>query len=110
VLTKGIRRIEGKKCLEYVVYLQEKEPFPYFIWEQHISTVNSGKPFRSYHPKEAVYENRYEVAISLENGIPCSEKEFKYGTHGMQHPETGDSVTFKSQVSHERFYKPVPAH
>jgi len=107
VLTKGIRGIDGKKCIEYIVYLQEKEPFPYFIWEQHISTVNSGKPFKSYHPKEAVYENRYEVALNLANGIPCREYEYKYGTHGMQNPETGDSVTFKSQISHERFYKPV---
>jgi len=105
VLTKGFRRIDGKKCLEYIVYLQEKEPFPYFIWEQHISTVNSGKPFKSYHPKEAVYENRYEVALNMANGIPCREYEYKYGTHGMQNPETGDSVTFKSQISHERFYK-----
>jgi len=105
VLVKGIRRIDGKKCLEYIVYLQEKEPFPYFIWEQHISSVNSGKPFRSYRPKEAVYENRYEVALNLANGIPCREYEYKYGTHGMQNPETGDSVTFKSQISHERFYK-----
>jgi hypothetical protein len=104
VATKGIKSIKGKKCLEYVVYLQEKEPFPYFIWEQHVTTVPSGLPFKSYHSKEAVYQNRYEVALNLENGIPCHELESKSGTNGMQNPETGDSVTFKSQVLHERFY------
>jgi len=104
VLTKGIRNIDGRKCLEYTVYLQEKESFQYFIWEQHIASVKSGKPFKSYHPKEAVYQNRYDVALNLENGIPCREYELKFGIHGMQNPETGDSVTFKSQISHERFY------
>jgi len=104
VLTKDIREINGKKCLEYAVYLQEEEPFPYFIWEQHISSVKSGMPFKNYRPKEAVYQNRYEVALDLENGIPCHEREIKLGIHGMQEPETGDSVTFKSQISYERFY------
>jgi hypothetical protein len=104
VITKGIREINGKKCLEYAVYLQEEEPFPYFIWEQHVSSVKSGMPFKSYKPKNANYENRHEVAINLENGIPCHEREIKFGVHGMQNPETGDSVTFSSRVSHERFY------
>jgi len=108
VLTKGFRNIEGQKCLEYTIYLQEKEPFPHFIWEQHVASVKSGKPFKSYAPKEAVYQNRYNVALNLENGIPCLEYELKFGVHGMQNPETGDSVTFKSQISHERFYKPSP--
>jgi hypothetical protein len=108
VITKGFRNIEGQKCLEYTVYLQEKEPFPYFIWEQHINSVKSGMPFKSYTPKEAVYQNRYNVALNLKTGIPCLEYELKYGVHGMQNLETGDSVTFKSQISHERFYKPSP--
>ena len=104
VITKGIKKIYERKCLEYTVYLQEKEPFPYFIWEQHTSSVKSGMAFKSYHPKEAVYQNRYEVALDIENGTPCLEREFKFGTHGMKNPETGDSVTFKSQISHERLY------
>jgi len=104
VLTKSIKKINERKCLEYTVYLQEKEAFPYFIWEQHISSVKAGMPFKSYHPKEAAYQNRYEVALDLENGVPCLEREFKFGIHGMQNPETGDSVTFKSQISHERLY------
>ncbi|MDR1812594.1 MAG: hypothetical protein LBQ87_07190 [Candidatus Fibromonas sp.] len=104
VLTKGISEINGKKCLEYTVYLQEKEPFPYFIWEQHIASVKSGKPFKSYHHRDAAYQNRYDVALNLKNGIPCREYELKFGIHGMQNPESGDSVTFKSQISHERFY------
>jgi len=104
VVTKGISRINGKKCLEYTVYLQEKEPFPYFIWEQHVSSVKSGEPFKSYRPKEAVYRNSYEVYLDLETGIPCLEREIKIGIHGMQNPESGDSVTFESQISNERFY------
>ena len=104
VLTKSIKKINEQKCLEYTVYLQEKEPFPYFIWEQHISSVKSGMPFKGYHPKDAMYQTRYEVALDLENGVPCLEREFKFGIHGMQNPETGDSVTFKSQISHERLY------
>jgi hypothetical protein len=104
VLTKSIKKIYGQRCLEYTVYLQEKEPFPYFIWEQHTSSVKSGMPFKSYHPKEALYQNRYEVALNMENGTPCLEREFKFGIHGMQNPETGDSITFKSQISHERLY------
>jgi hypothetical protein len=104
VITKDIRKINGKKCLEYTVYLQEEEPFPYFIWEQHVSSVKSGMPFKSYRPKNANYENRYEIALNLENGTPCHEREIKSGIHGMQNPETGDSVTFISRISHERFY------
>jgi hypothetical protein len=104
VITKDIKEINGKKCLEYAVYLQEEEPFPYFIWEQHVSSVKSGMPFKSYKPKNANYENRHEVALNLENGIPCYEREIKFGVHGMQNPETGDSVTFDSRISHERFY------
>ena len=107
VLTKEVKKINDKKCIEYEVHLQEEEPFPYFIWEQHIQTVKSGEPFKNYLPKEAVYQNRYEVALNLENGIPCLEREIKFGIHGMQDPETGDSVTFKSQVSHERYYTEV---
>ncbi len=104
VLTKGVKEINGKRCLEYTVYLQEKELFPYFIWEQHTASVKSGKPFKSYDHKDAVYQNRYDIALNLKNGIPCREYELKFGIHGMQNPETGDSVTFKSQISHERFY------
>jgi len=104
VITKDIKKINGKKCLEYAVYLKEEEPFPYFIWEQHVSSVKSGMPFKSYRPKNAQYENLYEIALDLENGIPCHEHEMKFGVHGMQNPETGDSVTFSSRISHERFY------
>jgi len=108
VLTKGIREINGKKCFEYAVYLKEEEPFPYFIWEQHVSSVKSGMPFKNYRPKNVQYENRYDVALNLENGIPCHEHEMKFGVHGMQNPETGDSVTFNSRISHERFYIFLP--
>ena len=104
VVTKGIREIEGKRCLEYNVYLQEKELFPYFIWEQHTSSVKGGIPFKEYHPKDAFYNSRHEITINLENGIPCQEREFKFGVHGMQNPETKDSVFFKSQITHERLY------
>jgi len=108
VVTKGIKDISGKKCFEYAVYLREEEPFPYFIWEQHVSSVKSGMPFKSYRPKNAEYENRYEIALDLKNGIPCQEREMKFGTHGMQSSETGDSVTFSSRISHERFYTFLP--
>jgi hypothetical protein len=104
VLTNGIKTINNLKCFEYTVYLQEKEPFPLFIWEQHVSSVKGGKAFKSYKPKDAWYSNRYEIDLNLENGIPCRERELKFGIHGMRNPETGDSVTFKSQISHERFY------
>jgi hypothetical protein len=108
VTTKDIKEINGKKCLEYTVYLKEEEPFPYFIWEQHVSSVKSGMPFKGYRPKNAEYENRYEIALNLENGVPCHEREIKFGTHGMQNPESGDSVTFSSRISHERFYTFLP--
>jgi len=104
VITKSVKKIYERKCLEYTVYLQEKEPFPYFIWEQHVSSVKSGMPFKNYHPTDAAYQNRYEVALDIENGTPCLEREFKFGSHGMKNPETGDSVMFKSQISHERLY------
>lgn len=107
VVTKGVKKMNGKECFTYIVYLKEKEPFPYFIWEQHIASVESGKPFKSYSPTEAKYENRYEIAISPKNGILCHEREYKFGTHGMQNKETKDSVTFKSQITHEREYKEV---
>jgi len=108
VITKSLKEINGIKCFEYTVYLREEEPYPYFIWEQHVSSVKSGAAFKNYKPKNAEYENRYEIALNLQNGVPCHEREMKFGTHGMQNPETGDSVTFKSQISHERFYTFLP--
>jgi len=104
VVTKGFREINGRKCFEYAVHLIEEEPFPYFIWEQHVSSVKSGMPFKSYRPKNAEYQNRYDIALDLKSGVPCSEHEMKFGTNGMQSSETGDSVTFSSRISHERFY------
>jgi hypothetical protein len=88
-----------------VVYLQETESFPYFIWEQHVGSKIVPDKFKLYtagHKGE--YRTEFEVMIEPTTGVPCQEREVKVGTHTMIHPETKDSVTFTSHVSYERLY------
>jgi hypothetical protein len=105
VVTKGFTNRDHRKCLDYVVYLQESESFPYFIWEQHVGSKIVPEKFKGYtagHKGE--YRTEFEVMIEPETGLPCQEREVKVGTHTMIHPETKDSVTFTSHVTYERLY------
>ncbi|GHV12383.1 hypothetical protein AGMMS49938_04820 [Fibrobacterales bacterium] len=104
VRTQGLHKINGRECLEYAVFLREKEPFPYFIWEQHISITTGGKQFKEYAPQNANYQNRWEVAIDTQNGVPCLEREYKNGINEMKNLSTGDSITFESLISKTRLY------
>jgi glycine/D-amino acid oxidase-like deaminating enzyme len=57
-----------------------------------------------YDTVKAEYYTQYWVAIDPETGIPCQEREFKQGVHTMVNPTTGDTATFKSNITLERLY------
>ncbi len=104
VVTQGMRSLEGKDCFDYTVYYQEKEPFPYFIWEQHAYGTDSGAVYRDYHADSAYYQVAYNVSLDLENGLPCREREVKEGIYFMTHKETKQAGTFKAYVTLENLY------
>lgn len=105
VVTEGFENLDHRHCLAYSVYLRERESFPYYIWEQHVNSNIVPKEFQKYNKGlSAEYETRYRVALDPETGILCQEHEFKQGVHTMVNAETGDTATFRSNVSHERLY------
>ena len=105
VVTKGFTNRDHRKCLDYVVYLHETESFPYFIWEQHVGSKIVPEKFKGYTSGlKGEYRTEFEVMLEPETGLPCQEREVKVGTHTMVHPETKDTVTFTSHVSHERLF------
>ncbi len=111
VVTKGFENRDHRHCLDYVVYLQEVESFPYYIWEQHVGSNIIPDKFKSYSKGlHADYVTEYEVMIDPATGIPCQEREVKVGTHTMVNPVTKDTVTFTSHITNERLFnikKPV---
>lgn len=104
VVTEGFRNLDNRKCFVYSVYLQEREPFPYYIWEQHVASIPSAAKYKSYPPGPATYQTQYWIALDPSNGIPCQEREVKRGLHTMTHPESGDTAQFVSQTSQERLF------
>lgn len=104
VVTDGFSNLDKRRCLVYSVFLQEREPFPYYIWEQHVAGVPGAEKYKTYAPGRASYHTEYWMAIDPETGIPCQEREIKQGLHGMKHPDSGDSLTFRSQTSQERLF------
>ena len=105
VVVKGFENRDHRRCLDYVVYLHEKESFPYYIWEQHVNSGIVPETYKKYNKGlKAEYDTQYEVMIDPTTGIPCQEREVKVGTHTMVNPETKDTATFKSQVTLERLY------
>ena len=105
VVTKGFSNRDHRKCLDYIVYLHETESFPYFIWEQHVGSKIVPEKFKAYTAGlKGEYRTEFEVMLEPETGVPCQEREVKVGTHTMVHPETKDTVTFTSHVTHERLF------
>ena len=105
VVVKGFENRDHRHCLDYVIYLQEKESFPYYIWEQHVNSNIVPDKFKKYNKGlKAEYQTRYEVMIDPLTGVPCQEREVKVGTHTMVNPDTKDTTTFKSQITLERLY------
>ena len=105
VVVKGFENRDHRRCLDYIVYLQEKESFPYYIWEQHVNSGIVPEKFKKYNKGlKAEYQTQFEVMIDPETGVPCQEREVKVGTHTMVNPDTKDTATFKSQVTLERLY------
>ncbi|WP_298767948.1 hypothetical protein [uncultured Fibrobacter sp.] len=105
VVVKGFEHRDHRRCLDYVVYLQETESFPYYIWEQHVNSNIVPEKFKKYNKGlKAEYATQFEVMIDPETGVPCQEREVKVGTHTMVNPETKDTTTFKSQVTLERLF------
>ncbi len=105
VVVKGFENRDHRRCLDYVVYLHEKESFPYYIWEQHVNSNIVPEKFKRYNKGlRAEYDTQFEVMIDPSTGVPCQEREVKVGTHTMVNPDTRDTATFKSQVTLERLY------
>jgi hypothetical protein len=105
VVTNGFHNLDSKRCLGYMIHLKENESFPYFIWEQHVNSKIGTEQYQSYYKGlKAEYYTQYWVAIDPETGIPCQEREFKQGVHTMVNPTTGDTATFKSNITLERLY------
>lgn len=105
VVTNGFHNLDSKRCLGYMIHLKENESFPYFIWEQHVNSGIGTEQYQSYYKGlKAEYYTQYWVAIEPETGIPCQEREFKQGVHTMVNPTTGDTATFKSNITLERLY------
>lgn len=105
VVTKGFENRDHRKCLDYVVYLQETESFPYYIWEQHVNSNIIPDKYKAYTAgHKAEYETQFEIMIDPTTGVPCQEREVKVGTHTMVHPITKDTVKFTSHITNERLY------
>ena len=105
VVVKGFENRDHRRCLDYIVYLQEKESFPYYIWEQHVNSNIVPEKFKRYNRGlKADYQTQFEVMIDPTTGIPCQEREVKVGSHTMVNPDTKDTATFKSQITLERLY------
>ena len=105
VVTRGFENRDHRHCLDYKVYLHETESFPYYIWEQHVNSNIVPDKFKAYNKGlKAEYDTEFEVMIDPETGIPCQEREVKVGTHTMVNPVTNDTVTFKSNITHERLF------
>lgn len=105
VVTKGYQNLDKRHCLWYNVYLHEKESFPYYIWEQHVNSKIIPESYQAYNTgRTAEYDTEYGVAIDVDTGIPCQEREVKKGTHTMVNPTTKDTVTFKSHILLERLF------
>lgn len=105
VVVKGFENRDRRRCLDYVVYLHEKESFPYYIWEQHVNSKIVPESFQAYNKElKADYNVQYEVMIDPSNGVPCQEREVKVGTNTMVNPVLQDTTTFTSYVTYERLY------
>lgn len=105
VVAKGFENRDRRRCFDYVVYLQETESFPYYIWEQHVNSNIVPDKFKAYTAgHKAEYDTQFEVMIDPETGVPCQEREVKVGKHFMVHPVTKDTVTFVSHITNERLY------
>ena len=105
VVVKGFENRDHRRCLDYIVYLQEKESFPYYIWEQHVNSGIVPEQFKKYNKGlKAEYQTQFEVMIDPTTGVPCQEREVKVGTHTMVNPDTKDTATFKSQITLERLF------
>lgn len=108
VVVRGFENRDHRRCLDYVVYLQETESFPYFIWEQHVNSKIVDEKFKKYNKGlKAEYQTRYEIMIDPKTGIPCLSHETKVGTHTMVNPETRDTVTFTSHITVERMFNTI---
>jgi len=105
VVVKGFENRDHRRCLDYIVYLQETESFPYFLWEQHVNTKIVDEKFMKYTTGlKAEYQTSYEIMIDPKTGVPCLEHEYKVGTHTMVNPATRDTAIFVSHITMERMY------
>jgi hypothetical protein len=105
VVTEGFQNLDKRKCFTYTVHLTETESFPYYIWEQHVNSNIVPKEFQKYYQGlKAEYKTRYQIAMEPQGGILCQEREVREGLHTMVNPESGDTATFKSNITLERLY------
>jgi len=104
VLLSGWIRIGKQHCVEYTVFFPEREPFPYFVWEQFAYGTKAGAPYQKFKADTAEYQTQYSVALDPETSILCREREVKTGVNAMVNPETKEKSVFRSYVSIENLY------
>lgn len=104
VVTKAYRKLDGRRCFEYALYFEEREPFPYFYWEQHAYGTKGGEAYRDFRSDSASYHTEYTVMLEPSTGVLCQVREVKQGLHIMKHRETGERAEFRSQTTLEHLY------
>jgi len=104
VVTKGFHSIDGRNCVEYSAYYKAREPFPYFMWEQHAYGTDSGAVYKPFHADSANYDVDYAVDLDPQTGLPCQEREVKRGIFYISQPDTKEQATFKGFVTDENLY------
>ncbi|MCQ2105772.1 MAG: hypothetical protein MJZ26_08280 [Fibrobacter sp.] len=106
VVVKGFENRDHRRCLDYVVYMQDTEHFPYYIWEQHVNSNIVPEKYKHYNTGlKGEYITAYEVMVEPKTGIPCIVHISKQGTHTMVNPATKDTATFKSLITLEQLYE-----
>jgi len=110
VVTKSMNSLANLSCLEYTVYYSERDPFPYYLWEQFAYSTDQGKNYKNYKADSTRFAVAYTVFINPETGVLCQEREVKRGVNYISNPESKEQFSFISNVTDETLYtKPEDA-
>lgn len=104
VVAVGFRKLDSRRCFEYKVYYPEREPFPYFMWEQHAYGTEGGVALQEFRPDSGAYYTEYSLALDPHTGIPCQEREVKTGTIFVTHPTSKENAEIKVNITLENLY------
>ncbi|NLB62880.1 MAG: hypothetical protein GX801_02060 [Fibrobacter sp.] len=104
VISTGFRKLDKRRCFVYNVYYREREPFPYFMWEQHAYGIENAAALREFKPDSGSYYTHYSMAIDPKTGIPCQEREVKHGTIFVSNEKTKEKDEIKVNITLENLY------